>query len=224
MEQSLAKTMEGPKKPKVLVPKRWRVKKPKFHGVLSSLAALDSKTLSFFVVFGPSSVLAPKLWFFWTLRGFGKVVLQNAPKTLRSSKKNEVFVPKHRRVQKSIKTQSFGALGSFAAPDSKTLFLLFFFGYSSVLALCFFWDPLWFWQGFAPKCSQNLEGSQKNQSFDANTLEGPKTNKKTKFWSMVFWDPPWFWQGFAPKCSQNLEGYQRKPKFWCQNAGGSQKT
>ena len=107
-----AKTLEDPKKRK------------QSFGALGSLAAQDSKTLFFFVFLRPSSVLAPK-FFFGTLHGFGKVLLQNASKTLRGPKKPKFWCQNAGGCQKNQKEQSFGALGSLAAQDSKTLFFSF---------------------------------------------------------------------------------------------------
>ena len=82
------------------MPKPWRVPKKQSFGAktLESTKKLQKKTkfwspelpnypmLQNFVFFVPSSVLAPKLWFFGTLHGFGKVLLQNAFKKLRGPK------------------------------------------------------------------------------------------------------------------------------------------
>ena len=192
-----AKTLEGPKKQKK--------KKKQSSGALGSLAAQDSKTL-FFVFLGPSSVLAPKFWFFWTFHGVGKVLLQNAPKILRGPK-NQSFGAKALEGPKKQKKQSSGALGSLAAQDSKTLFFVFL-GPSSVLAPKFWF--FWTFHGVGKVLLQNapkiLRGP-KNQSFGAKALEGPKNTKKNKVlehwvvWQLktpklcflFFWDPPAFW-------------------------------
>ena len=60
-------------------------KKKQSFGALGTLAAQDSNALVFWVFWDP-----PAFWhfgFFGTLQGFGKVLLQNAPKTLRGPKK-----------------------------------------------------------------------------------------------------------------------------------------
>ena len=166
--------MEGPKKTK-----------SESFGALGSLAAQDSKT---FLFFWDLQHFGSKIFvFLGILHGFGKVLLQNAPKTLRVPKKANFWCQntggppkqkKHRlgafgsltnlaaqasigffgilhdfgkallqnapktlkrwKVPKNQKNKSFGALGSLAAQDSKTLFFCVF-GTYSVLGpkLCF---------------------------------------------------------------------------------------
>ena len=60
------------------------------------------------------------------------------------------------------------------------LCFLRFFGSSSVLALCFFGGPSMVLARLLQNAPKTLRGSKKKQSFDANTLEGPKKTKKQK--------------------------------------------
>ena len=80
------KTLEGTKKNKILVPKRWRVpNKTKKNKVLEHWVAWQLKTpkLFFWFLLVFSSVLAPKLRIFWCLHGFGKLCskMLEVPKT-----------------------------------------------------------------------------------------------------------------------------------------------
>ena len=174
LEQNLAKTMKGPRKTMVLVPKRWRVPTNQKNKVLEHWVIWQLKTpkLCFFWFFGTlqrfgKALLqnAPK-----TLRGakngFGKALFQNAPKTLRGPKKTTVLVPKRLRVPKKPKKQSFGALSCQITQCSKTLFFFFVF-----------WCPPAFWhqdRGF----SGTLHGFGKVSLQNAlKTLKGTKKNK-----------------------------------------------
>ena len=61
----------------------------------------DSKTLSFCSFRCSPAFWHQYFWFFGTRHGFGKVLLQNAPKTLRGPRKPKFFVPKRWRVPKN---------------------------------------------------------------------------------------------------------------------------
>ena len=136
--------------------------------------------------------------FFSTPQGFGSILERNLAKTLRGPKKTKVLLPTRWRVPKNQKkTQSFGALGI-------RLQKLFWDPQRFGTKTLFFWDPPWFWQGFAPKGSQNLEGTKKQQSFNAGG--SPKNRKKQSFGALgslaapdsntffwFFWDPPACW-------------------------------
>ena len=121
-------------------------KKTKSFGVLRCQITQCSKTLRFLACLVRSSVLAPKLGFFATLPGFGKVLLQNAPKTLRCPKKPKFWCQNAGGYQKNpknllehwvvwhLKTPNFGLfsfVGTIQRFGPKTLVFL---GPSMVLA------------------------------------------------------------------------------------------
>ena len=127
--ENFAKIMEGAKKTKVWVPKRWRVPK-KVFGVLRCQYPNAPNLCVFFGFFwDPPACWQQNFVFFGTPQGFGKVSLQNAPKTLRGTNKNQSFGAKTLEGPKTTK----GVLSCQTTPCSKTLCFYVF--------LLFFWDP-----------------------------------------------------------------------------------
>ena len=186
MLENLAKTMEGPKKTKVFVPKRWRVPtntKKQSCGVLSCQTTQCSNTLLF--------------CFFGTLQRFGtKTLVSLGPLSVLEAfwSKAKVLVPKRWRVQKkkswSLELPNyptlqnlvcFGLFGTVQRFGTKTLVLL---------------GPL----QNAPKTLPKPWRVPKKPRFWCQNAGGYQKNpKKTKFWSLelpsktlffVFWYPP----------------------------------
>ena len=88
--KNFAKTMEGPEKTKVLEHwVAWQLKTLKlcFVWFFSSLQRFGTKTLFFLCSWYPPAFWHQNFGFFGTLHGVGKVLLQNAPTTLRGPKK-----------------------------------------------------------------------------------------------------------------------------------------
>ena len=175
--ENFTKTLEGTKKTKVLVPKRWRVpkkpKQPKFWSLELPNYPMRKNFFFFLFFLVPSCVLAPKLWFFWdlfkVLRAFWSKTL---PKPWRVRKKTKFWCQNAGGYKKNKKNKVFEHWVVWQLKTPKLFFFFFFFFFfvflvpSCVLApkLWFFWYPPGFWQGFAPKCSQNTERSQKPRS------------------------------------------------------------
>ena len=210
----------------------------------------DAKTLFPFVLFGPSSVLPPNLSFFGTLQGFGKVLLQNAPKTLWGPKKTKFWTQNTGGYQKKKKIK-FWSIGFGSSRRQNFVFW-------------FFWYPPTFWHqnfgffvtsrvlaGFCSKMLPKPCGVQKKQSFGHKTQEGTRKNKKNQsfgvlglaaqdaktlfFWS--FWYPPAFWHQnfgfFVPSrvlarfCSKMLPkpcGVPKKQSFGAKRGSVPEKT
>ena len=236
----VAKTLQSTKK----------TKKQSF-AVLSCQTTQCPKTSFCLVVLVPSSVLAPKLCFFWDpswfWEHFGAKPCQNplryqkkqsfGAKTLEGKKKKnkvlEHWVVWQLKAPKLWFSCFFGTLPRFG---TKTLFLL---GPLKVLGA--------FWSITLPKPWR----VPKKQSFVAKTLQSTKKTKKqsfgvlscqttrcskTMFFIGFFGTPRFgtktllllgplkvlgaFWSITLPKPWR----VPKKAKFWCQNAGGSQKN
>ena len=120
--------------------------------------------------------------FFGTPPCFGSILEQNLAKTMEGPQKTKVLVPKHWRVSKKPNNQSFRALGSWAARDSKTLVVLVCFRPVCVLApkLWIFWDLSVSWEHFGAKPCQNHGGSPKKPKFWCQNIGGFQKNQTTK--------------------------------------------
>ena len=208
LEQNLTKTLEGTKKTKVLVPKRWRVPKKNFRVLSCHQTTQCSKTLVFLAFLVPSSVLAPKPWFFWDpsrlWEHFGAKPYQNPG----GYQKNQSFGAKTLEGTKK-KFSSLELPPNY--PMLQNFGFLVFLVPSSVLApkLWCFGTPSRLWEHFGAKPYQNPGGYQKNQSFGAKTLEGTKKNFRVLSCHQT------------TQCSKTLGFgfFWYLPAFWHQNFG-----
>ena len=151
----------------------------------------------------PSSVLAPKLWFFWDPSVFWEHFGAKPCQKHGGSPKKQSFGAKALEGTKTTKDKVLEHCVVWQLKTPKLCFFVFLVPSSDLAPnLCCFGDPPCFWQGFTPKCSQNTEGSQKKPS--AEYHKNPK-NKVLEHWVVwqlktpelcffdFFWYPPAFW-------------------------------
>ena len=129
-------------------------------------------------VLGPSSVLASKLWFFWDpsrfWEHFGAKPCQNQRGSQKKQSAKTLEYPKKNNKNKVLES------GAAKLPNAPKLcvFMLFWTLLCFGTKTSFFLELLKvlgaFWSTTLPKPRR----VQKNQSFGAKTLEGPKTTKK----------------------------------------------